>query len=44
MTVRCLETIKEYIELGLLFKDYKENKVTFLVTDLGSDNVIIGID
>ena len=37
-------TIKEYAELGLLIKDHEEDKVAFLVTDLGSDDVIIGID
>jgi hypothetical protein len=33
-----------FAELGLKIGDHKEEKAVFIVTDLGSDDVIIGID
>jgi predicted aspartyl protease len=33
-----------FAELGLKIGDHEEEKVAFMVTDLGSDDVIIGID
>ncbi|KAG2342603.1 hypothetical protein BDR05DRAFT_837871, partial [Suillus weaverae] len=33
-----------FAELGLKISDHVEEKAAFMVTDLGSDDIIIGID
>ncbi|KAG2085771.1 uncharacterized protein F5147DRAFT_549049, partial [Suillus discolor] len=33
-----------FAELGLKIGDHVEDKAAFMVTDLGSDDIIIGID